>query len=392
MDGAPRPYTLVAELTYRCPLRCAYCSNPTRLARQLPELTTEEWRQVFREAERLGVVQLNLTGGEPLLRPDLQELVSAASGSGLYVNLITSGLPLSSERMMRLGEAGLASLQISLQDVDSVGAERVAGSAPLVKKLAAARAAKSFGLALTLNIVVHRLNIDRLAELLELAEELEPERIELANAQYLGWALLNRETLLPSADQLEHAREVAVSARQRLHGCIEVLYVAADYHTGVPRPCMGGWARQHIVVSPDGFVLPCHAAHTIADLQFDNVRDGALERIWRESRALNAFRGEDWMLDPCRSCERRAQDFGGCRCQAFHLIGNARATDPACRFSPHHGLITAAQQAARGSGRLLQLRIPPTLVDDQTEMVSRTIVSPSQGECETRGVSAIGMR
>jgi pyrroloquinoline quinone biosynthesis protein E len=345
VSGAERPYTLVAELTYRCPLRCAYCSNPAQLTRRLPELAAAEWERVFREARNLGVVQLNLTGGEPLLRADLEAMVASATDLGLYVNLITSGLPSTSTRWMRLARSGLASVQISLQDVEAADASRVAGSAPLARKLVSARAAKAFGMALTINIVLHRTNIARLPGLLKLAEKLLPERIELAHAQYLGWALVNRRFLMPSPEQVEAARELAISARERLRGRIEVQFVAADYHTGAPRPCMGGWARRHIVVSPDGLVLPCHAAHTIAGLRFDNVRDASLESIWRESPALNAFRGESWMLDPCRSCERRALDFGGCRCQSFHLTGDARTADPACRWSPHHELVTAARQA-----------------------------------------------
>jgi len=358
VNGAERPYTLVAELTYRCPLRCAYCSNPTRLARRLPELATGEWQRVFGEASALGVVQLNLTGGEPLLRRDLEALVSSAAGLGLYVNLITSGVPLALDRAVQLARAGLDSVQISLQDVDSEGARRIAASAPLDQKLIAARAVKELGLALTVNVVLHRVNIDRLPELLELAVGLEPERIELANAQYLGWALLNQSSLLPSREQVETARVLAAAAREHLRGRIEVSYVAPDYHTGAPRPCMGGWARRHIVVSPDGLVLPCHAAHTIAGMHFDSVRDASLASIWRESEALNAFRGEGWMLDPCRSCERRMLDFGGCRCQSFHLTGDPRAADPACRLSPHHDRIAAARAVPSGSRRPLQLRTP----------------------------------
>jgi PqqA peptide cyclase len=359
VNAPERPYTLVAELTYRCPLRCAYCSNPTGLARQLSELATSDWQRAFREARSLGVVQLNLTGGEPLLRADLEALVSAAAGLGLYVNLITSGVPFAFARAVRLAAAGLASAQISLQDVDSESAWRIAGSAPLAHKLAAARAIKELGLALTLNVVLHRLNIDRLPELLELAEALEPDRIELANTQFLGWALSNQSALMPSREQVETARALAAAARERLHGRIELVYVASDYHSGAPRPCMGGWARRHIVISPDGFVLPCHAAHTIAGMQFDNVREASLDSIWRDSGALNAFRGESWMLDPCRSCDRRTLDFGGCRCQAFHLAGDARAADPACRLSPHHDRIAEARALPSSAPGLIRLRTPP---------------------------------
>ena len=359
MNPPERPYTLVAELTYRCPLRCAYCSNPIRPAPPCFELATGDWQRVFREAAELGVVQLNLSGGEPLLRPDLEDLVAAGAGLGLYVNLITSGIPFVKSRVARLAAAGLDSVQISFQDVDAENARRIAGSAPLAQKLGAARAVKDFGLALTLNVVLHRLNIDQLPQMLKLAIELEPERIELANVQFLGWALSNRDSLLPSREQVDRAHALAAAARERLRGRVEVLYVASDYHTGAPRPCMGGWARHHIVVSPDGLVLPCHAAHTISGMEFDNVRAASLAWIWRESQALNAFRGEAWMREPCKSCERRTLDFGGCRCQAFHLIGDSRATDPACRLSPEHDRVAVARRMPPGSRSLVQLRTSP---------------------------------
>ncbi len=349
MADEPRPYTLVAELTYRCPLRCVYCSNPVDFARHGDGLDTDDWRRIFREAEDLGVVQLNLTGGEPLLRRDLEALVEAARALDLYTNLITSGIPLTRERLAELKRRGLDNVQVSIQDVAAEASDRIAGLKSFERKLEVARWVKELGLPLTLNTVLHRDNLDRIAEVIALAESLAADRLELANAQYLGWALVNREALLPTAEQLDRAREIARSARQRLQGRMEVLFVTPDYYAGFPKSCMDGWGRRFMVVAPDGLVLPCHAAHTLPGLVFDNARTRSLGEIWRSSPGFAAFRGEAWMREPCRSCERRAIDFGGCRCQAFHLTGNAAATDPVCPLAPDHGLITEARRAARAA-------------------------------------------
>jgi PqqA peptide cyclase len=346
MTEEPRPYTLVAELTYRCPLRCVYCSNPVDWSRHADALDAEDWLRVFREAEALGVVQLNLTGGEPLLRDDLERLVEGARGLDLYTNLITSGIPLTRERLAGLKSLGLDNMQVSIQDVTAAGAERIAGHRSFARKLEVARWVKDLGLPLTVNVVLHRENLDHVAQIIELAESLAADRLELANTQYLGWALANRRMLLPTREQLDAAREVARQARRRLRGQMEVLFVTPDYYADVPKACMDGWGRRFLVVSPDGLVLPCHAAHTLPGLTFDNVRDRPLAEIWRASAAFDAFRGEAWMPDPCRSCERRAVDFGGCRCQAYHLTGDAAATDPACSLAPAHGLIEAARAEA----------------------------------------------
>ncbi|HTW38499.1 MAG TPA: pyrroloquinoline quinone biosynthesis protein PqqE [Steroidobacteraceae bacterium] len=349
MSAEARPYTLVAELTYACPLRCVYCSNPLDYARHGDGLDTEDWLRVLREAEELGVVQLNLTGGEPLLRKDLESLVAEAERLQLYTNLITSGIPLTRERLATLRHLGLDNVQVSVQDVTAAGAERIAGRRALERKLQVARWVKELGLPLTLNIVLHRENLARVPEMIALAETLEADRLELANTQYLGWALLNRKTLLPSAAQLARAREVAAAARKRLAGRMEILFVTPDYYVEVPKACMDGWGRRFIVVSPDGLVLPCHLAHTLPGLTFESVRARPLGHIWRESAALNAFRGEAWMPEPCRSCERRTVDFGGCRCQAYYLTGTAAATDPACALAPRHELIEAARREAGSS-------------------------------------------
>ena len=347
--AAPRPYTLVAELTYRCPLRCPYCSNPTDWARRDDALATEDWLRIFREAEDLGVVQLNLTGGEPLVRDDLEQLVEGARALDLYTNLITSAIPLTRTRLAGLAARGLNNVQISIQDVSAAASDRIAGLVSFDRKLEAARWAKELGLPLTVNTVLHRDNLDRVAEVITLAESLSADRLELANTQYLGWALRNRAQLLPTREQLDRARDIARAARKRLQGRMEVLFVTPDYYAEFPKSCMDGWGRRFLVVSPDGLVLPCHVAHTLPGLTFDSAKTASLGDIWRGSSALNAFRGEAWMPEPCRSCDRRTIDFGGCRCQAFHLTGDAAATDPVCSLSPQHGLIDAAVAAAPGA-------------------------------------------
>jgi len=345
-DTTPRPYTLVAELTYRCPLACGYCSNPLELERHAAELDTDGWRTVLADAAALGVLQVNLSGGEPLVRRDLAEVAAAARGLQMYVNLITSGIPADRGRLSELAAAGVDSIQLSVQDTDAQGAVWIAGRDDMRAKLDMAAAARALGLPLTLNVVIHRGNIGRVRELIALAEHMGAERLELANTQYLGWALANRDALLPSRADIEQARVEAATARERLRGKMEVLFVHADYHAGRPRACMDGWARRYIVVTPDGTVLPCQQAASITGLSFENVRDRPLAEIWRDSPALAAFRGEDWMPAPCRTCDERTVDFGGCRCQAFALAGEAAATDPACALAPRHDVVLAARMHA----------------------------------------------
>jgi len=346
MTDEPRPYTLVAELTYRCPLRCTYCSNPLDYAQHEDALATEDWLRVFREAEALGVVQLNLTGGEPLLRDDLEALVAGARALDLYTNLITSAIPLTRERLAELKARGLNNVQISVQDVEATASDRIAGVRAFDRKLVAARWVKNLGLPLTLNVVLHRDNLDHVPEVIALAESLDADRLELANTQYLGWALRNRRHLLPTREQLARAREVARAARARLQGRMEVLFVTPDYYAEFPKACMDGWGRRFLVVAPDGLVLPCHVAHSLPGLTFESARDRSIGEIWRQSASFNAFRGEAWMPEPCRSCDRRSLDFGGCRCQAYHLTGDVTATDPACALAPAHGLIETARDEA----------------------------------------------
>jgi pyrroloquinoline quinone biosynthesis protein E len=350
-DELPRPYTLIAELTYRCPLSCAYCSNPLELGRHDAELTTDDWARVFAQAAALGVLQVNLTGGEPLVRGDLEGLVAAARKSDLYINLITSGIPADPERLARLAAAGLDSLQLSVQDSDPHGAAWIAGRDDLPAKMKTAGATRALGLALTLNVVLHRGNIARVGEFVALAERIGAARLELANTQYLGWALANREALLPPRAAVDEARKVALAARDRLRGKMEILFVRPDYYADRPRACMDGWARRYLVVTPDGIALPCHQALEIAALSssWENVRARSLADIWADGPGFRAFRGEAWMPEPCRTCDERTIDFGGCRCQAFALLGDAAATDPACALAPRHDLVVAARARAQAA-------------------------------------------
>ena len=350
MKSECRPYTLIAELTYRCPLRCPYCSNPLDYAGRHNEIDAGTWLRVFEEAEALGVVQLNLTGGEPLIRDDLERLVEGARRLDLYTNLVTSGVPLTFERLAHLRDLGLNSVQLSTQSTRPLESDRIAGAPSFRRKLEAMHWVTSLDLPLTMNVVLHRDNIAEVADFIELAELMCADRLELANVQYLGWALQNRSALLPTREQLEGARSLAAQARGRLQGKMEVVFVTPDYHSIYPKSCMNGWGRRFIVVDPEGFALPCHLARTVSGLQFDNVVERRLEDIWHHSSCFNRFRGEDWLPDPCRTCHRRTIDYGGCRCQAFHLTGNATVTDPACSLSSDHGLIEAARNEVAHSG------------------------------------------
>ncbi|MDF0642603.1 MAG: pyrroloquinoline quinone biosynthesis protein PqqE [Nitrospira sp.] len=341
-----RPYTLIAELTHRCPLRCPYCSNPTDLVGSGIELDTETWQRVFDEAEALGVVQVNLSGGEPLLRDDLERLIERAAARGLYSNLITSGIPLTVERLGRLKACGLDSVQVSVQDARQADADAMAGGPVFGRKLAVMRWVKSLGLPLTMNVVLHRENLGEIEDIIRLAERIGPDRLELANVQYLGWALRNRTALLPTREQIERARPVAIEAKRRLRGTMDLCFVLPDYYADRPKACMDGWGRRYLVVNPEGLALPCHLACTIPGLSFDNVRQRPLAEIWERSDGFNRFRGEEWLPDPCRSCPSRTEDFGGCRCQAYHVTGNAGAADPACALAPDHRTIEAARDRA----------------------------------------------
>jgi len=333
------PLALIAELTHRCPLHCVYCSNPLEMQKAAAELSTEEWVRVFQEAARLGCLHAHLTGGEPLARTDLRELVARAHDAGLYTNLITSGIGLSEKRLAALVDAGLEHIQLSFQGSDAELADEIAGARSHDHKRKLAQTIHQFKLAFTVNVVVHRQNLDQLSEIIAMAEEMGAGRLEIANVQYYGWALQNRDALLPTRQQLEQSQATVSAAEERLRGRMRIDYVAPDYYARYPKACMGGWGRRLILIDPAGQALPCHAAGVIPGMKFDSVRHHALDWIWRESAAFQKFRGEAWMPEPCRSCERRTEDFGGCRCQAFLLTGDAAATDPVCSLAPAHGVV-----------------------------------------------------
>jgi len=384
----PRPYALLAEITYRCPLHCPYCSNPVAAslceAPRRPqgggysetELTTDEWRGVIRDAAALGVLQIGFSGGEPLARRDLVELVRAAREANLYTNLITSGIGFDDDRVRALRDAGLDSVQLSFQSDQSDVSDEIAGAHAHQHKLGVAARIRAAGIPLGLNFVIHRRNIDRVAQIIELAETLQAERVELANVQFYGWAFLNRTALLPTREQVTRAREIATAAKARLAGKIDIFYVLPDYYETRPKPCLNGWGQRYLTVNPIGDVLPCPTASSaIPDLQFENVRARPLDWIWRESESFNCFRGTEWMPEPCRSCPQREIDFGGCRCQAALMTGNAANTDPVCTLSPNRAVVDAVLHDINSSNdhaRVWTYRVNPVV----------TSVNRSIADCE----------
>jgi pyrroloquinoline quinone biosynthesis protein E len=386
----PRPYALLAEITYRCPLHCPYCSNPVavesavlsgeqtgatalRTAHSTThncELTTQEWKRVINEAAALGVLQIGFSGGEPLARPDLAELIRVAGEAKLYTNLITSGIGLNDDRLGALRDAGLDSIQLSFQSDESNLADEIAGARAHERKLDVAAKIRATGIPLSLNFVIHRRNIDRLPQMIALAEALGAERMELANVQFYGWAFRNRAALLPTREQVDRARDVATAAKARLAGKIDIFYVLPDYYETRPKPCLNGWGQRYLTVNPIGDVLPCPTASSaIPDLRFENVRARDLDWIWQESESFNQFRGTEWMPEPCQSCPQREIDFGGCRCQAALLTGSAANTDPVCELSPNRAIVDAV---------LCDVNSPSGRLRDWTYRVNPTTSSPSE--------------
>jgi pyrroloquinoline quinone biosynthesis protein E len=336
----PNPLALIAEVTHRCPLHCVYCSNPLQLASA--ELSTADWASVLRQSGKLGMLHAHFTGGEPLARPDLTELIAAARASGLYTNLITSGIGLTDQHLQSLVDAGLDHIQISFQDSREGAANWIAGAKAHAHKIELSRSIRRHKIAFTVNLVVHRQNLDHLEEMIEFIEQMQPQRVEIAHTQYYGWALINRAALMPTRVQLERAVEIVAAAEKRLAGRIRIDSVVPDYYAKYPKACMGGWGQRLMLINPAGKVLPCHAAEIIPGLEFENVKEKTLEWIWQESSSFQRFRGEAWMPEPCRSCDRRTVDFGGCRCQALLLTGDPTVTDPACSLAPTHHLIETA--------------------------------------------------
>jgi PqqA peptide cyclase len=358
----PRPYALLAEITYRCPLHCPYCSNPVGASlREAPrrpqdggysngELTTDEWKRVIREAAALGVLQIGFSGGEPLARRDLGELIRAAREANLYTNLITSGIGLDDDRVRALRDAGLDSIQLSFQSDESSLADEIAGARAHERKLDVAAKIREARIPLSLNFVIHRRNIDRLPRMIDLTEALGAKRVELANVQFYGWAFRNRAALLPTREQVDRARDIATAAKARLAGKIDIFYVLPDYYETRPKPCLNGWGQRYLTVNAVGDVLPCSTASSaIPHLCFENVRTRDLDWIWQESESFNRFRGTEWMPEPCRSCPQREIDFGGCRCQAALLTGHAANTDPVCELSPNRALVEAVLRDTNSS-------------------------------------------
>jgi pyrroloquinoline quinone biosynthesis protein E len=338
---------LLAELTYRCPLHCVYCSNPLDFAAIENELTTEEWKRVMREARALGAVQLGFSGGEPLQRDDLATLVAEGHGLGYYTNLITSGVGLNEERTRELKSAGLDHIQVSFQDSTKEVNDFLSSTRTFDLKLKVARLVKAHGYPMVLNVVLSRLNIDHIDRIIEMALALEADFLELANTQYYGWAYLNRDHLLPSREQLERAERVTREYRERIGGRMKIFFVVPDYYADRPKACMNGWGSVFLNIAPDGVALPCQAARMLPGLEFPNVRQASIREIWTDSPAFNAYRGEDWMREPCRSCPERTRDFGGCRCQAYMLTGEAANADPVCALSPEHARVTDAVARAQ---------------------------------------------
>jgi pyrroloquinoline quinone biosynthesis protein E len=347
---------VIAELTHRCPLQCPYCSNPLQLETTSAELPTEAWLRVLDEAAALGVLHMHFTGGEPMARRDLPQLIRRAADRQMYTNLITSGVTLTDAAMDGLMRAGIDHIQLSFQDIDPASNDRI-GAFPnaFVKKQAAAARIRNAGLPLTLNFVIHRQNCERVAAMIAFAEAEGAQRLEIAHVQYYGWGLRNRAALLPARAQLDAATEIVEAARVRLRGVMVIDYVVPDYHASRPKACMGGWAQRFINISPAGRALPCHAAETLPGFDFPNVATQSLAEVW-ESEAFRRYRGTDWMPLPCRDCDRREVDWGGCRCQAFALVGDAGVTDPACELSPYHGVMAEAV-AESGAGAFIYRRM-----------------------------------
>lgn len=343
------PRWLLAELTYACPLQCPYCSNPLDYGKYPSELSTDDWKRVLTEARKMGAVQLGFSGGEPLTRKDLAELVRHARELGYYSNLITSGYGMSEEKIIELKNAGLDHIQVSIQASTQELNDHIAGTASFEHKQQVARLVKKHGYPMVLCVVIHRENIHQMPDILKMAEALGADYLELANTQYYGWAHANRDMLMPTREQFEQAEAIAQAFKEKVAGRMKIYYVVPDYYEDRPKACMNGWGTTFLTIAPDGMALPCHEARILPGLDCPNVKDYSIEQIWNESKAFNFFRGDDWMREPCRSCDEKAKDHGGCRCQAYLLAGDMYAADPVCGKSPQHHLIDAAIDSARAA-------------------------------------------
>lgn len=341
------PLWLLAEVTYRCPLHCVFCSNPVDYTQHANELSTAEWMRVLREARALGAAQLGFSGGEPLSRDDLEVLVREAHDLGYYTNLITSGVGLNEKRIAAFREAGLDHIQLSFQDSTRELNDFLSSTRTFDLKMKVAKLIKQYEYPMVLNIVLHRQNIDHVQQILEMAEQLGAEFVELANTQYYGWAQINRDHLLPTREQLQRAEAATNTFRSKVGDKMRIFFVVPDYYERRPKPCMNGWGSVFMVIAADGVVLPCHEARMLPGLSFPNVRDAGIDWIWNESPAFNRYRGDSWMKEPCRTCPEKTKDFGGCRCQAYLLTGDAANADPVCDLSPHHQVVLDAVAKAQ---------------------------------------------
>ena len=331
------PLAILAELSHRCPLSCGYCSNPVQLVQKNKELETDNWLRVIDEAAEMGIYQIHFSGGEPTARKDLEYMVEHANKRKMYTNLITSAVLLTRERLKKLKELGLGHVQVSFQDTEAENADRIGNfKGGHEKKLEVAKWVRELGMALTINAVMHRQNLHNAKDMIQMAVDLDADRLEFANVQFYGWALKNRAAFMPTKKQALESKTLVEEARKKLKGILVIDYVLPDYYAKKPKSCMGGWARQFLNIDPEGYVLPCHAAQTIKSFKFDNVKDKSLAWIWKNSESFNKFRGTDWMPHPCKTCDRREIDWGGCRCQALALTGDVGAVDPTCEFSPYH--------------------------------------------------------
>jgi pyrroloquinoline quinone biosynthesis protein E len=372
------PLWLLLELTYRCPLHCAFCYNPTNFATSGPELGTEEWLRVLNEARALCSVQLGLSGGEPLSRDDLEPIVAEARRLGFYTNLITSGVGLNETRIRALKSAGLDHIQLSFQDSTRQMNDFLSSTRTFDLKSKVAALIKQHDYPMVLNVVLHRLNIDHVEEILQMADRMGADYVELANTQFYGWAWHNRRQLMPSRAQVERAEEVTRRFRERQERPMRIFFVVPDYFEKRPKACMNGLGSIFLTVTPDGTALPCHAARMLPGLDFPNVKTSSLEHVWYESSGFTHFRGDAWMKEPCKSCPEKARDFGGCRCQAYLLTGDAANTDPVCDLSPHHHKVVEAALAGEQPGVGESGRGKPGLSGQERPLVFRSRANSSR--------------
>lgn len=370
------PLWLLAELTYRCPLHCVFCYNPVEFAATEHELDTEGWLRVLRQAREMGAVQLGLSGGEPLQRDDLEIIVAEGHRLGYYTNLLTSGVGLNADRAQALFEAGLDHVQLSFQDSTREMNDFLSHTKTFDLKNRVAKLIKQHGWPMVLNVVLHRMNIDHVDRILEMAHELGAEYVELANTQYYSWALVNRDRLLPTREQVRQAEAVVQRWRERMGDAMRIFFVSPDYHDGRPKRCVNGWGNMFLIVTPDGTAVPCHTARMLPGLDFPNVRETDLQTIWFDSEGFNRYRGTGWMKEPCASCKFREEDLGGCRCQAWMLTQDAEATDPVCPKSPHHHLVVEAVERAEAAAREMDAALPPLVYRDAEN--SRLLISRSK--------------